>query len=55
MVYFQTKKPILGLILEGLVLEDVGRYILWLFGIFYSELVNVMAIGAHCRCLVIIK
>jgi hypothetical protein len=26
MVYFQTQKPILGKILEGLVMEDVGTF-----------------------------
>jgi hypothetical protein len=46
MIYFQTKNPDLGKILEGLAMEDVGifynhlvnftsiLYILWLFGIF---------------------
>jgi hypothetical protein len=47
MVYFQTKTPNFGLILEGLAMEDVSIfyghlayftaiwYILWPFGIFF--------------------
>jgi hypothetical protein len=30
---------------EGLGMENVGIHILWPFGIFYSHLVNFMAIG----------
>jgi hypothetical protein len=61
MVYFQTKNPKFGYILEDLAMEDVcafyGRlvyftailYILWPFGIFYGYLVYLFRFGMLCQ------
>jgi hypothetical protein len=43
MVYFQTKKSKFGLILKGLIMEDVG-YILWTFGLFHWHLIYFIGI-----------
>jgi hypothetical protein len=41
MVYFQTKNPNLGKILECLAMKDVGKF----YGHFYGHLVYFSAIG----------
>jgi hypothetical protein len=40
MVFFQTKNPKFGNILEGLVCSGKCRYILWPFGHFSGDLVS---------------
>jgi hypothetical protein len=35
---FSNQKSPLGKILEGLGMEEVGKYILWPFGIYYGQI-----------------